>query len=172
VAVWLTSSAAAQSHQSPNTLKLDRPGTSPKARIADIAWLEGSWTGTGLGGEVEELWGAPIGNSMLGTFRLVKNGQIVVCEILTIKEIDGSLVLKVKHFDSNLVGREEKDACLNFPLVKLDQAEANFDGLTYRKTNDGNLVAYVMIDSKNGKREEPFHFRAAKTGTERRNGRN
>jgi hypothetical protein len=169
--IALTPGLRAQSHQSANTLKLDRPGSGAKAKIADIAWLEGHWTGTGLGGEVEEAWGPPLGNSMIGMFRLLKGGKTVVCELCTIQEVNGSLLLKVKHFDANLVGREEKDASMDFPLVSLSQAEANFDGLTFRKAKDGDLSVFVLFHQRNGQeKEELFQYRqrltpAGRTGS-------
>jgi Domain of unknown function (DUF6265) len=158
----LAPSAVGQSRQSANTLKLDRPENQPKARVADLAWLEGTWAGTGLGGTVEETWSHPLGDNILGMFRLVKDGKVVFCELFAVIEVNGTLVAKVKHFDGKLVGWEEKDAAVNFPLVRLTPTEVNFDGLTYRKTDDGNLVAYVVIHRKNGEtKEEAFHFQPA-----------
>jgi hypothetical protein len=153
--------AIASAGDSPsNTLKLDPRASPPKATIADMAWLQGRWVGTGLGGTVEEVWTPPSGNSMLGMFRLMKGDKIAFCEICTITEVGGSLLLRVKHFNGNLVGREEKDASIEFPLVKLAANEAFFHGLTYRKEADGSLRAYVVIHKKNGDTsEEAFQFR-------------
>src|SRR5262245_29835909 len=74
-------SAAAQSHQTANTLKLDKPENAPKARASDLAWLSGRWLGAGLGGTTEEVWAPPVGDQMIGMFRLVKDGKIVFSEI-------------------------------------------------------------------------------------------
>ncbi len=38
----------------PNTLTLAEGAPRPAARIADVAWLTGRWTGEGLGGQSEE----------------------------------------------------------------------------------------------------------------------
>ena len=35
-----------------------------RATLEDLAWLEGSWSGDGLGGHCEEHWSAPSGGSM------------------------------------------------------------------------------------------------------------
>ena len=151
--------ASGQSPQSPNTLKLDKQENRPTARITDIAWLQGRWVGAGLGGTTEEVWAPPLGDSMLGMYRLVKNGKVMFCELCTIVEDGDSLVLKLKHFDSKLKGWEEKDVTVNFPLVKLTGSEAYFDGLTFRKTPEGDLLAYVVTRDKKTKAEREAEFR-------------
>jgi hypothetical protein len=103
LAALLPSLALAQSKQTANTLKLDARENMPKATIADAAWLAGHWAGEGLGGFAEEVWSPPHGNSMMGMFRVVgKDGKVTLHEILTLVERDGSLVLKLKHFDADL----------------------------------------------------------------------
>jgi hypothetical protein len=154
--------ASAQEHQTPNTLKFDRAVKPARARIADIAWLQGHWIGEGLGGTTEEVWAPPLGNSMMGMYRLVKNGKVVFSELLFIVESDDSLVLKLKHFDADFKGWEPKDVALAFPLVKLAANEAFFDGMTIRRRGDGCLQAFVAIHKKSGEiREEEFRYKAA-----------
>jgi hypothetical protein len=156
----LSTALSAQTQSSPNVLKLDKKDNMPKCTIADVAWIAGQWIGTGLGGDTEEIWSPPLGNSMMGAFRLVKNGKVVFQEICTIVEEDGSVVLKVKHFDANLKGWEEKDVSVNFPLVKLEDSTAYFDGATFRKTKDGSLEVFVLIKKKTGElKEERFVYR-------------
>ena len=61
------------------------PGAaSPPAKIADFAWLEGTWIGTGLGGQTEEHYSAPLGDAIVGTFRFVKDGKPVFYELVTV----------------------------------------------------------------------------------------
>jgi hypothetical protein len=149
--VWLGVSAEparAQSQSSANTLRLDRKENMAPAKIADLAWIQGRWVGQGLGGTAEEMWAPPLGNSMMGSFRLVKDGKVAFHELCTLVEEQGSVVLKLKHFDANLKGWEEKDKSVDFPLVRCSPNEAWFDGLTFRKTNDGDLHAYVLVDKK------------------------
>jgi hypothetical protein len=156
--------ASAQTKQTASTLKLDAADHRAKAAIGDLRWLQGYWVGEGLGGTAEEIWSRPVGNSMMGSFRLVKGGKVLFHELCTIVEEDGSLVLKLKHFDAQLNGWEEKDKALNFPLVKRMATEAFFDGITFRKMRDGSLIAYVAIENKKtGKvREEAFTYHPLK----------
>jgi hypothetical protein len=71
VAVGFVPLTASQESKPANTMKLEPDAARPKAKIADLAWIQGRWVGEGLGGTVEEIWSPPIGDSMLGMFRLV-----------------------------------------------------------------------------------------------------
>jgi hypothetical protein len=117
--------------------------------------------GEGLGGTVEEVWAPPLGDTMMGMFRLVQDGKLVFSELCFIVEENGSLVLKLKHFDPGFKGWEEKDAYVSFPLVKLSVTEAYFEGLTLRRKADGTLEGFVAIkDKKSGEtHEERFAYR-------------
>ncbi|HKZ81681.1 MAG TPA: DUF6265 family protein [Pyrinomonadaceae bacterium] len=97
----------AQSQDSAHTLKLDEKGVSPPASIAAVSWIAGHRRAAALGGVCEEIWSEPVGNSMVGMFRFVKDGKVVFYELMTIEE-DKSLVLKIKHFNPDLSGWERK----------------------------------------------------------------
>jgi hypothetical protein len=163
---WLgaTSLAHGQIQASHHTLRLERKENMPRARIAGIAWLAGRWVGGNPGESTEEIWSPPLGDSMMGSFRLVKNGKVAFYEFCTIAEENESLVLKIKHFDSRLNGWEEKNVAVIFPLVKLTASDAYFDGLTYRKNKDGSLTAYVLEHSQGAGKphEEAFSYQRAK----------
>lgn len=140
--------AAGQTQNSANTLKLDKRESLAAAKIGDLAWMAGHWVGTGLGGVSEEVWSPPLGNNMMGMFRVVRDGKVSFYELCAFVEEGGSLAMKVKHFNPDLTGREEKGEVRSFPLVKLDGQAAYFDGLTYRKLADGRLEAFVVIKKK------------------------
>jgi hypothetical protein len=164
----LCAETLAQTNATANTLKLDKKENMPKAKIGDFGWIAGHWLGKGLNGDAEEIWSPPLGNSMLGAFRLVKDGKVVFQELCTIKEEDGSVVLKVKHFDADLKGREEKDEAQVFPLVKLSPAEACFDGITFRKKEDGSFEIFVLAHRKGSEpRELKFVYYPAKLNESR-----
>ena len=150
---------SAQSGRTPNTLKLDEKADSPPASIADLKWLTGQWTGPAFGGVCDEIWSQPSGDSMMGMFRLVKNGKTIFYELITIIAENKTLVMKLKHFSSDMTGWEEKDVSVRFPLVKLSPKEVFFEGLTYRKEKDGSLQIFLSEKQKSGKVEEAeFHL--------------
>ena len=145
--------AMAQSRNTENTLKLDDPASRPMATIASVAWLAGTWQGKAFGGEVEEVWTLPSAGTMAGLFKLVHKGKPTMYEFELIIEEADSLSIRLKHFNADLSGWEEKNHFVSFPLVKLSENVAYFDGLTYRRVGADKLQVYVAIEH-NGKVEE------------------
>ena len=155
LAFWL--SVAAASAQTPNTIPApaDQPG--PKASVNDFAWLTGEWVGTGLGGVSEEAWSTPSAGAMMGMYRLVVGGKVSFYEFLTLVEEHGSVALKLKHFNPDMTGWEEKDRFVTFRLAKLEPNVAWFGGLTYRRVGNDRLEIFLAIRDKSGTiREEKF----------------
>jgi len=125
-----------------------------------MAWLAGRWTGEGLGGVSEEIWSPPAGGAMIGVYRLLKEGKPLFYELLLLVEENGSLNLKLKHFNPDLTGWEEKGDFVDFPLVALEGSAAHFDGLTFERQPDGALHIYLLLRGKDGMvREELFRMR-------------
>lgn len=56
---------------------------------------------------------------MMGMYRLIRNAKPAFYELCTIVEENGSLVLRLKHFNPDLKGWEETDKTVDFPLVAL-----------------------------------------------------
>lgn len=140
---------------SENTLRLADGASSPKAQIEQLAWLSGYWTGVGLGGETEEMWTPPVGDRMHGLFTLRRDGEIVFSEAMILIEKEGSLVLRLKHFDSDFVGWEDKQGSVDFPLVQLGDREAYLSGLTLRRDGD-RLLIYLVLSRGDERSEERF----------------
>jgi hypothetical protein len=141
-----------------NTLTAAPGVPSPPASLNDLAWFAGRWTGSGLGGTCEETWSAPAGGAILGTFRLIRDGRAVFYEILTFTEHEGSLLLKLKHFNPDLTGWEEKNDTVSFRLLKATSDTFYFDGLTFRRDGADELEIFLALrDRKTGAvREERF----------------
>ena len=129
-------------------------GSSPKANIQDIAWMEGYWQGNAFGGEVEEIWSAPMGNAMMGSFRLVSEGKSSFYEIMTFIEEEHSIMFRLKHFHGDLKGWEEKDETVDFPLIAMNDNRAYFDGITFEKNGKDKLNIYLAMKMKDGSFEE------------------
>ncbi|MGE5798156.1 MAG: DUF6265 family protein, partial [Ignavibacteria bacterium] len=66
----------------------------------------------------------------------------------------------LKHFSKEFIGWEEKDKTVDFPLVRIGDKEVIFEGLTYKKSDDGKLIGTVKIkDKKTGEiKEEEFLY--------------
>jgi len=141
---------------SQNTLALNGK-VSPTASINDVAWIAGHWKGEALGGITEEVWTKPLGKSMMGSFKLVVDGIVQFYELCTITEENKSLLLRIKHFDKDLKGWEEKDTSIEFPLVKIEKNKVYFNGLTFERVSQSELNIYVIFKDE-GKEEVEMKF--------------
>ncbi|MDN3646982.1 DUF6265 family protein [Pontixanthobacter aestiaquae] len=121
----------------------------PDASMYELQWLIGQWQGEGIGGaRAMESWLPPSGTTMVGTFvQETADGAIHFTEHLYLMEENGSLVLKLKHFNADLTGWEEKDGMLSFQLVDIEPCAVFFNGLTLRCDGDNGLVAAVRMQS-------------------------
>lgn len=137
-----------------NTIKLAEGQTGAMASLADMAWLAGAWTGEGLAGVSEEMWSKPAGGAMVGTYRLIKDGRPVFYEICWIVEQEGTLVLRLKHFNADLTGWEEKDKTVDFSFIKKEGERVYFSGLTFEKAGKSRLNIYLALRQKDGSVKE------------------
>jgi len=135
--------------------------------LADLAWIAGDWVGEEGDTRIEEIWSKPDGGAMMGMFRLVQNDQPVFYEFMSIELTDGGPVMKIKHFNPDFVGWEEKQESVVLELKELTTHkvifEAERDGnpefLTYELTGDV-LVVTLEKPAKDSRSE--FRFQRAK----------
>ena len=145
-----------------NTLKYKEGLGDVKGEIENVSWLAGHWKGEAFGGIVEELWSEPIGNSMMASFRLVVDNKVQFYEIETISEENETLVLRLKHFNDDLKGWEEKDEVIEFKLVKIDEAKVFFDQFTIEKIGDNEINMYVVVGDGEKESEIKFNYHRVK----------
>jgi len=74
-------------------------------------------------------------------------------------EEDETVLLRLKHFNSDLTGWEEKDETVDFPLVAFNKDQAWFDGLTYQRRGPDEIQVYLAMHTKDGVREVPFAWK-------------
>jgi len=143
----------------PNTMTYDEKVGSPKADLSVTSWVAGHWHGEAFGGTTEEVWTSPLGGSMMGSFKLVVDGKVNFYELITLSEVNGTLILKLKHFNANLTGWEEKDETVDFRLVKVTPKKVFFDAFTFEKVSDIEINVYVVIDHDGQKTETRFNYK-------------
>lgn len=124
---------------------------SPPATFETVGWLIGQWEGEGIrGAPAMESWLKPMGGVMVGTFvQEDADGAIMFTEHMYLMQENGTLTLKLKHFNADLTGWEEKDDFLTFRLVEIEECAAYFNALTLRcadreKPGDGMVAAVRM----------------------------
>lgn len=114
--------------------------------LNELSWLVGRWEGEAFGGRCEEIWAPPSAGSMVGTFKVWKDGKVSFYEIETITIDSSGLSLNVKHFNADLTGWEEKEEVVKFPFISAGKEEISFKGITYRKISVDLLQ--IMLDSR------------------------
>jgi hypothetical protein len=145
------------------------PGRSapPTAALPEVAFLAGHWAEVSEKVVSEEIWTASSGDSMTGSWRYVADGKLQSLALLSIREEGGTPVLRIRHFDADLVPREEKALVLK--LVDKGNRYARFEGsaagssgpvtLVYKR--DGDALSGTL--TRDGKSEE-FRFRLRRWG--------
>lgn len=166
LAITIGNRTHAEERLTEHTLKATAEATAIDADFSQFKWLIGEWSGEGFGGQCLESWSPAAAGSMMGTFRMVEDNKLNFCEVFLLTKTDKGIYLKLKHFNDQLVGWEEKDKCVNFPLLKVDRNTAWFGGLTYQLQKDGSLKAWLAMKKKDGTfREAEIHFQPVKTKT-------
>jgi len=153
LAIISTNGVLAQSFTTKNVLSLGE-SEPPEATIDDMSWIQGYWTGEFMNGNFEEIWSPPVNGTMMGSFKQMNADTVNFYEIMIIKEVGNSLVLRLKHFHNDLRGWETQDEVVNWPLVRLDQNRAYFDGLTFERIDEDHLKVYLAVSFQNGEVEE------------------
>lgn len=129
-----------------------------KGSLSQLSWLAGYWTGTGLGGDCEELWMPANDSGMHGVFRFAQKGELQFTEYMVIEEKEGSLKVRIKHYGGGVNAWEEKEKWVEFPLVKIEGQTAWFNGLTYTRKGE-SLIVKLAMKSDGKSYVEEFVFR-------------
>jgi len=138
------------------------PAAARKApTIDDAAWLAGRWIGEGLGGTIEETWAPPAGGQMVGHFRLVRDGNPVFYEILLIDVDEGGIRMRVKHFNPDFVGWEERDGWHTFQPDAASEQRLDFQGLSLQRKDADTLEIRLAMRYGDERREEVLTLRRA-----------
>ncbi|RAI85958.1 DUF6265 family protein [Algoriphagus yeomjeoni] len=130
--------------------QLEKDQEPGKGNVSDLDWLEGFWTGTGFGGECEEVWMPAVDGNMIGTFRFWSEGKLVFSEFMNIVQEGDTFSLKLKHFNADLSPWEEKDKWTTFRLVEVGEDAVYFHGLTMKR--EGNEINLWLAMTENGVR--------------------
>lgn len=114
--------------------------------IDDAAWMAGRWVGEGFGGQMEESWSPPVGGQMIGHFRYWRDGEPQFYEIMMMDIAEsGGVRMRVKHFNPDFVGWEEKDGWHTFEPVSAGPDALIFNGLEIRREAPDRIVMHLRM---------------------------
>jgi len=153
----LATTACAADLRTEHTYKLAADESRPPATLDDASWLVGSWTGTAFGQKFEEVWNPPSAGTMVGLFKLFGDDGVAFYELLLLSVEEGTLSLKVKHFNADFSAWEEKPDYVNFRLVKKEPDALHFGGLSFYKRGDDAIDGYIVM--RNGETVTEHHLR-------------
>lgn len=159
ILIIATGNAAAQSPRTEHTFKLDDPDKRPAATLADVSWLVGSWTGEAFGSTFEEVWNPPSAGSMVGMYKVLNGDQVSFYELMLLVEEEGSLSLKVKHFNPDFSAWEEKEDYVDFRFIKSEEHAVHFSGISFYRISDDEIHAYLVLNRQGNIREEKLVYR-------------
>lgn len=137
-----------------NTLSFTESMVSPDANLSDVSWIQGHWIGEAFGGEVEEIWSPPLGDSMMFSFKLVVDDKVSFYELGGIRQVNNTLMFQLKHFNNDFKGWEEKNETVDAKLVKIEKNRIYFNNFTFEKVNENRMNIYVVISEKENEKQE------------------
>jgi hypothetical protein len=137
------------------------PAAARAATIEDAAWLAGRWVGTGFGGQMEEAWAPPVGGQMVGHFRYWRDGEPQFYEFLMMDVVEGGVRMRVKHFNPDMVGWEEKDGWVEFEPISVGPDAIVFNGLTIQRESPTRIVMTIRLRRGEVVEEEVLRFERA-----------
>lgn len=122
----------------------DRQPAAPD--LSHLTWLEGCWEGTGFGQRVAECWMRAPDGRLTGMFQLIDaDGRQALSEIFILDHFEDGPAIRLKHFNPDLTGWEKQEDFVVFPLHETGPGFARFDGLSYRRTEDGRLIVELTV---------------------------
>ena len=157
--VGLAQSALAQSQRTEHTYQLDDPDSRPAATLDDVSWLVGNWSGEAFGVSFEEHWNPPSAGSMIGFFKLLDGDEVSFYELLLLVEEEGSLSLKVKHFNPDFTAWEDKEDYVTFRYIMSEEDAVHFSGISFYRVDDDNMIGYIVFRKGDEIREEKLVYR-------------
>ncbi|MGC1687115.1 MAG: DUF6265 family protein [Candidatus Acidiferrales bacterium] len=114
--------------RSPGTARVQesKPKSGPKARLADFAWMEGTWKGD-LGNNAAELYfSGPADGVITSIMKLHGNGKVLVVEVANLVEAPDGVVEYIRHFSPKLEQYEKADPIF-LKVTGLDATTVEFD---------------------------------------------
>lgn len=100
----------------------------PPATIEQLSWMTGNWAGNLGPNQLEENWISTEGRSLMAAVRMTGSDATSMFEVITIEEVDGSLVLHIQQWDAGFQPRTE--AAQKLELVEITENSVKFEDVS------------------------------------------
>lgn len=164
VLAWAAGPAMGLERHTEHTWRLAEGEEAPAATIDQVAWLAGSWRGTAFGKTFEEVWSPPSAGTMVGTFKLMDGEKVEFYELMVLDTRDGTLSLRVKHFNADFTAWEDRADFVHFKLVGIEGDAVHFSGISFYRRDGDHLDGYIVMGSSDGIREEKLTYERMDSG--------
>jgi Domain of unknown function (DUF6265) len=104
----------------------------PKAKIGDLAWMTGHWSGPMQNGTLEENWIQPTAKSLASLVRATSGDATSMIELIVIEEENDTLMLRLQQWNPGFKPRTPAPQ-----VMKLVSAEPN--KVVFGATVEGEL---------------------------------
>ena len=95
---------------------------------------------------------------MVGLFKLYDDNGVAFYEILLMTVEEGTLSLKVKHFNADFTAWEEKGDFVDFRLVKKEPDALHFSGISFYRRGDDRIDGYIVMRNEDGLQEHELKY--------------
>ena len=114
----------------------------PPAKVADLAWMTGTWQAALGANTLEENWVHPSNGSMGTLVRMTGATGVSMWEVITIEEKDGSLVMSVQQWSKGFEART--------PVAqKLELEEIGPQRVKFKAVTEGSMTSLQYSRSDN-----------------------
>lgn len=140
-----------------SAIQLQAGNDSSKADVPTLEkfdWLVGHWRGKGLGGDCEETWLPESGGCLLGTFKFTQNDKANFFELMTITIDSLGPALRVKHFNADMTGWEDKAEMVTFRYDSTSANQVFFGGVRFLRPSKDSLLITMSFKTKDGGSKE------------------
>ncbi len=106
----------------------------PAATIEQVAWMTGNWAGQLGPNQLEENWISTEGSSIAAMVRMTGGGTTSMFEMITIEEVDGSLVLHIQQWDPGFAPRTPA-------AQKMELSEISENSVKFVAVSEGGMAS-------------------------------
>ena len=117
-------------------------GAGPAAKVTDLAWMTGTWTGVLGPNTLEENWIAPSNGSIAAMVRMTSANGVGMWEVITVEEEANSLVMHVEQWSKGFAPRT--------PVQTLELAEIAGQRVKFAAVTEGSVKSLQYSRSADG----------------------
>lgn len=106
----------------------------PAATIDQVAWMTGNWAGQLGPNQLEENWISTEGKSIAAMVRMTDGDATSMFEMITIEEVDGSLVLHIQQWNPGFEPRTES-------AQEMELSEITSNSVKFVAVDEGGMAS-------------------------------